>query len=85
MHIAAVAWLNLANGLSFCSSFCSACMSPIGLRVSFAPLTSASSSRDRESANRISGPDDDRDQGEHRPAAIHDDHDLAAVPAPRGA
>ena len=56
MHIAAVAWLNFANGLSFACSFRSALISPAGFRVNAAPLTSASSSRRRDNASRINGP-----------------------------
>jgi hypothetical protein len=56
MHIAAVAWLKFAKGLSLAASLRKAPMSPTGLRVSSTPLTSARDSRERESASWMSGP-----------------------------
>jgi hypothetical protein len=67
--MAAVAWFIFLNGLSFCCSFLSALISPAGLRVSSTPLTSASDSRLRERASRMSGPMMKPTTASSRPAA----------------
>jgi hypothetical protein len=46
MHMAAVAWLNLAKGYVVGLELLEGLISPSGLRVSSTPLTSASDSRD---------------------------------------
>ena len=56
MHMAAVAWFIPLNGWSFACSFLSALNNPTGLRVNSTPSTSASASRRRDSARRMSGP-----------------------------
>ena len=71
MHIAAVAWLNLAKGLSLSWSFLRALINPTGLRVSPTPLISASDSRRRDTAGMSV-----RDRGHH------DDHQLAGLTPP---
>ena len=80
MHIAAVAWLNCANGCR--SARASAAWHQTGgLRVSSTPLTSASSSRDCESAND-QRTHDERDDGEQRADGEGDEHDLVRPSRP---